>query len=136
MANGLQARKPPETLDLINGADELFALEAELQASGSRQDQARLEALLDPNFREFGSSGAVYDRLSSISLLLNERSDEPDIEMIDKVATPVSDSVVLLTYQAVRRDRRGDEISRSLRSSLWRRSNGGWTILFHQGTKR
>jgi len=120
---------------LINGTDELFALEAELQASGSRRDQARLEALLDPSFREFGSSGAIYDRLSIISLLLNEHSDEHDTDMLDKVAMPISDTVVLLTYQAVKRDRRGEEISRSLRSSLWRRSNGNWTILFHQGTK-
>ena len=121
---------------MINGVEELFALEAELQASASRRDHARLEALMDPDFREFGSSGAVYDRLSIISLLLNEQSDEHDIEMFDQVATPISDSVVLLTYQTVKRDRRCEEISRSLRSSLWRRSNGNWTILFHQGTKR
>ena len=121
---------------MISVVEELFALEAELQASASRRDHARLEALMDPDFREFGSSGAVYDRLKSLAVLLNERSDDLRIDMYDKVATQISDTVALLTYQSVSRDRRGVEISRSLRSSIWRLSNGSWTILFHQGTKR
>ena len=115
--------------------DELFALESELQAPVSQRDPARLEAMLDPNFREFGSSGLVYDRQTTLSLLLNELVQDHQVEMSDKVMTSVSDAVVLLTYQAVKRDRNGAEMSRSLRSSLWRRSNGRWTIFFHQGTK-
>ena len=120
---------------MISWVDELFALEAELQAPVSQRDPARLEALLDPNFREFGSSGLIYDRQKTLSLLLTELTQEHQVEMSDKETTAISDGVVLLTYQAVKRDRKGAEISRSLRSSLWRRSNGRWTIVFHQGTK-
>lgn len=113
---------------------DLFALEAELQAPASRRDPTCLEALLDPTFQEFGTSGVVYDRLATLSALQSGSLDDQTIEMRQRTATAISEDVVLLTYQALKRDRLGAEVSRSLRSSLWRRTDGCWSMLFHQGT--
>jgi len=117
----------------VDRPEDLFVLEAELQAPASRHDPAQLDTLLDPDFREFGSSGGVYDRRQTISALQSEPDLGHDLEMSDRAATAVAENVVLLTYLAMKRDRQGVEVSRSLRSSLWRRINGRWMILFHQG---
>ena len=115
---------------------DLLALEAELQAPASRRDPARIDALLDPNFREFGSSGAVYDRRQTLSALCSGPVVNLHVEMSDMGAIPLSETVVLITYQALKRDRLGAEVSRSLRSSVWRLTEGCWKIVFHQSTPR
>ena len=115
---------------------DLFALEAELQAPASGRDPARIDALLDPDFREFGSSGAVYDRRQALSALCSGPGVDVHVEMSDLEATPISKSVMLLTYHALKRDRQGAEVSRSLRSSLWRLTEGRWKVVFHQSTLR
>lgn len=113
---------------------DLYPLEAELQAQLNRRDRGRLEALLDPSFREIGSSGVVYSREQTILALLSEAPIDRQIEMSDKRSMRVSKDVVLLTYRAVTLDPGRAETTCSLRSSIWRWSDGAWSIVFHQGT--
>jgi hypothetical protein len=47
----------------------------------------------------------------------------------------ISSEVALVTYCAVIENSLGIEID-SLRSSIWKSTNGKWQILFHQGTTR
>jgi hypothetical protein len=42
--------------------------------------------------------------------------------------------VVLVTYNAVRQDESEEQLAYSLRSSIWRLSEGRWQMIFHQGT--
>ena len=51
-------------------------------------------------------------------------------------AIPLSETVVLITYHALKRDRLGAEVSRSLRSSLWQFAEERWSIVFQQSTPR
>ena len=102
-------------------------LETSLQRRSTRNSPDAVSALLDDDFLEFGKSGRVYDRRTTIALL---RTDDSELvpEVRDFEARQLSPDVVLVTY----RSGRGDSFA--LRSSIWRRSGGKWRMAFHQGT--
>jgi hypothetical protein len=93
--------------------------------------------LIAPEFREFGSSGTVYDRETILQLLANEEPSIPP-RMTDIDSRELAEGLVLLTYRTERSvcgPSTGTAHPRAtLRSSLWRRDARGWQILFHQGT--
>jgi hypothetical protein len=94
-----------------------------------RRSALRVDELLDPNFREIGSSGRLWTREEMMSALAGELSEEAGaIEATEMAGVVVGPELVLLTYVS---DRRGRRVRRS---SLWRRSAGSWRLLHHQGT--
>lgn len=105
-------------------AGELRLLEPRVRASPEE-----VTALLDPEFTEFGASGRRYDRASILAV--TSAVDESAYE--SKAVTGMSGvllapGLVHLTYTS---ESNG---SRVRRSSLWRRSDSGWRMYFHQGT--
>ena len=103
----------------------LRQLEARLLASTSDEE---LRGLLADGFREFGASGRTYDKPDVIALLL--RTNPRTMELRDLKTVELCEGVVLLTYEAI-------DASRSTnRSSIWRRTEGTWQLLFHQETVR
>lgn len=104
-------------------------LERELLRADVRRQRARVLELLHPDFREFGSSGNVWDAETVAErLALGEATGS--IEMQHPVAVALGPASILLTYTA----RRGDRYS--LRSSIWIHDSGAWQLFFHQGTPR
>jgi ribonuclease HI len=104
--------------------DAVAALELRLLDPAVRRDSAAVDALLHPDFREVGGSGAVWTREAIIAVLATEPAG-PAVRATDVAARRVAADVVLVTYRA----------AGSLRSSLWvRGGERGWQILFHQGT--
>jgi hypothetical protein len=111
---------------------ELRVLEERLAMPASSESRDTLGALLAPEFREFGSSGCVYDAASTLDVLIP--GGRPRIMLEDFMVAFVAEGVVLVTY-----------LSRSvagpgwkpptLRSSLWTRRASGWQMVFHQGTR-
>ena len=86
---------------------------------------------------EFGKSGGIYDKQSIIQALEGERSGSPpadQLELVDAMATLLSADTVLLTYRLRARPLAGTEALASLRSSVWKRQDGRWRLLLHQGT--
>lgn len=81
---------------------------------------AEAATLLDDGFREFGSSGRVWDRASILAALAVEGTAAPEVE--DVVGTALGPGIV--AYRAVRPERC------TLRSSIWRRR----LLALHQGT--
>ena len=108
--------------------DILLELETSLLKTGVRRDPAALEALFAPEFREFASSGRVYNRSEIIAALQSQSPAE--IELTNYSASFPAADVALVTYTAKRAG------ARSSRSSLWVRREGRWQMLFHQGTPR
>jgi len=106
--------------------DHVLALEQELLDPAVRRDRARVAALLDDDFVEFGKSGRRWDKAAVVAALSQEApGDAPNVTDVD--ATTPAPGVVLLTYAL--RD--------SWRSSLWlRNTEGAWRLRFHQGTPR
>lgn len=91
------------------------------------RDPEAIRARLDANFIEHGASGRVYTReevVRSLSALPEDRHIDIEGFSVSRIA----DAVYLARYQSVRD---GD---RALRASLWECRNGGWVMLFHQGT--
>ena len=92
-----------------------------------RRSRDEVAALLDPEFREFGSSGREWDRKAIIELLAGDEAPPPVAEAF--TTTRLAPDVVLLTY----RTRRPGRVT--LRSSTWRRdADGRWRLIFHQAT--
>jgi hypothetical protein len=101
--------------------------ELRLQHPAVRRTPSVAAELLDPEFREFGASGRVWDRASILDVMARDEAPPPVTD--DVVASRLADGAILLTY-------RTREPGRTvLRSSVWRRREGGpWRVVFHQGT--
>lgn len=110
---------------------ELRALEEKLLSGEFRRDREAVAALLAEDFREFGSSGRVWNKQQILDQLETEESFEAEIENFEAVA--LAAGAVLVTYKVTVR-RSGAEGASSLRSSIWVKREGRWQILFHQGT--
>ena len=107
----------------------LLALEERLLDPGFRRDRAAVGALLADGFREFGSSGRVFDRAAILDLLEQEpASSQPVAGISDFALAGFSEDAALVTYTATG----GASVTR--RSSLWILRDGRWLLLFHQGT--
>ncbi len=92
-----------------------------------RRSSAVAGELLDPEFHEFGASGRVWDRTSILAAMAAEDAPPPATDRM--AASRVCADAILVTYRARRPART------TLRSSLWRRRDGGpWLLYFHQGT--
>ncbi|MEU1469341.1 DUF4440 domain-containing protein [Streptomyces sp. NPDC005761] len=120
----------------MSGSDEeersvRAAVEGELRLldPGVRASPDEVTALLDPEFTEFGASGRSYDRASilAVTSAVDENAPEP-ILATGMSGVLLAPGLVQLTYTSVGNGRR------VRRSSLWRRSESGWRMYFHQGT--
>jgi hypothetical protein len=108
--------------------DQLESLEYSLWRAETRFDPAYMDAVLAPDFFEFGRSGRVYDRDAAISA----GNGEIEAGLHELVVHPLGDDVALVTY--VSEVARGDDIELSNRASLWIRTGERWRLRFHQGT--
>ncbi|GAA1279053.1 nuclear transport factor 2 family protein [Pseudonocardia aurantiaca] len=101
--------------------------ELRLQDPAVRHTRSAAAELLDREFHEFGASGRVWGRDSILDMMADHEAPPPTPDNI--AATRLGEDVILLTYRTRRPERT------ALRSSLWRRRDGGpWRIYFHQGT--
>ena len=108
---------------------ELRRLEESLWRAPTRFDRSYMDEILAADFFEFGRSGKVWSRedvLSSPNTPLNAQLPLPDFRV-----KMVSDEVALVTYRS-RVDCNESELAN--RSSLWRTTDRGWKLIFHQGT--
>ena len=94
-----------------------------------RASPERVRELLDPEFTEFGASGRRWGVRSILTVTGDGTvSPESPVEVAEMSGTVLAPGVVHLTYFADNQGRR------SWRSSLWRRTDSGWRMYFHQGT--
>lgn len=119
--------QPPDLADIRSLEEALHRLEV-------RRSRDALEALLSLEFVEFGASGAVYNRATTIDLLIQENdSDNDDLRATNYALTSISHDAVLLTYESERTQSDGSARN-VLRSSIWKYNGARWQMLFHQGT--
>ena len=88
-------------------------------------------ALMSENYWEVGASGAVYTR----EFILDHLAQKPPLDAAEAgwmVEAPrcrwLSQDTYLLTYTL----HQGERETR--RATLWRRTESGWQIIYHQGT--
>ncbi|MDJ0464162.1 DUF4440 domain-containing protein [Streptomyces sp. H27-C3] len=107
------------------------AIEAELRLldPAVRASAELLEELLHPEFSEFGTSGRHWDRESILAALTAEGASAPRPVTTSRMrGAQLAPDLVHLTFDTQSGDRR------SHRSSLWRLTDSGWLLYFHQGT--
>lgn len=114
----------------------LRMLEERLLTPEVRASREATDALLADDFVEFGSSGTVYDKASTLAGLQEERAEGARIERrtSDWDVRALSADAALLTYRVEHREMPEGRWSASLRSSIWRRTGSQWRMMFHQGT--
>jgi hypothetical protein len=106
-----------------------FELETSLHKKQVRNSTESTSALLADGFVEFGSSGRVWNKASIIESMRRKAVDQ-QVTVEDFAARELAADVVLLTY--ISRKSGGS----TLRSSIWKRCEGRWQMIFHQGTRR
>lgn len=110
----------------------LRQLEERLLDPEVRKNGEQIRELLDADFREFGSSGRVFDREGIVSALATQASS--CIEITEFQTKFLAEDVALVTYVAIARgDSERPEVG-SLRSSVWVFREGKWRMIFHQGS--
>ena len=110
----------------------LLQLEMRLLQSEVRHSPAELSRLLADEFIEIGSSGHIYDKKSIIEALIAENGIHFSIsEFRARLLAP---EIVLVNYKVTASSPKEGSAVKSLRSSIWKKSNGSWKMVFHQGT--
>lgn len=104
----------------------VIARERRLLDPDVRDDDAAVRSLLHKDFREFDSTGTVWD-YRSIVRATGGGSVKP-IAAEDFRPVRIAPDAILMTYTA----RLGTQTS--LRTSVWVRVEGTWLLLHHQGT--
>lgn len=107
--------------------EQLLELEQKLLLPETRKSQVQLLKLLDDDFFEFGSSGKVWRKSDGIG--------EAGIGIVQMTLDqfeifPLSEETVLTTYRIFNEVK----LQHTLRSSIWKFSDGRWQMFFHQGT--
>jgi len=88
------------------------------------------EAMTDSEFWEVGASGRRYSRAFVLETLENRAPDAEESQWLtrDFQCREIAADNYLITYTL----QQGPRTTR--RATLWRRTAGGWKILYHQGT--
>lgn len=107
--------------------------EVHLLDSEVRGDRRALEALLHPDFVEFGSSGRVWTRHEIIEELAISPDPGPLVVTEMEVRRVAADCIVV-TYRTEPTEPSEPCEHRAVRSSWWVLTDLGWQVRFHQGT--
>lgn len=109
----------------------LYQLELSLVTPDSRSSAEKLNGLLADDFIEYGSSGSIYNKEITIDSLTTTPS--PSYKIFDFEIIPLSDMYAQTRFKTDRTNLDGTKLT-SLRSSIWKKTNGKWQMCFHQGT--
>ncbi|MGE5351294.1 MAG: DUF4440 domain-containing protein [Acidobacteriota bacterium] len=111
--------------------DELLRLETLLHHPEEGTTRKDFEAMTDELFWEVGASGNRYSRSFVLDVLVERAQNiNPDDKWLTREAwcNEISANYFLLTYTLIQ----GERITR--RSSIWRKHEDSWKIVYHQGT--
>lgn len=113
-----------------------FSLETRLHLPEVRSSAQMVADQLADEFIEFGKSGRVYNKQMTVDALAQEDASAlvPPLEVSDFAVTALSNGVVLVTYKSTRLLTGEHKSLETLRSSIWKRIDDRWQMIFHQGT--
>jgi hypothetical protein len=102
------------------------ALEKQLLSPIVRKSKKQLNMLLDKTFKEIGRTGVIYNKMDILDSLPYEDTREFIIKNFE--TNPLTSDVILINYISI------EESESVRRSSIWKKNDSGWQIIFHQGT--
>jgi hypothetical protein len=104
----------------------LLELERRLLSQATRGDAEEISRLIADDFTEFGASGGIWTKADLVEQLPCQPFTQRTIS--EFAVKPLSGDTALVTYQC------HTNASNSLRSSIWRKQEEQWQMVFHQGT--
>ncbi len=112
--------------------EQLKRLEEEMLLPHVRSSPKAMEKLLADDFVEFGSSGCVYNKQQTLEAL----GSEPEFQFTisDFRAISLAPDVALTTFRISHFTPHSEQTAISLRCSIWKKVEGRWQLIFHQGT--
>lgn len=115
-------------MELTSLEEHILLLEKQLMT----YDYKELNEHLANDFLEYGSSGNIFDKKAQLDAV---RDDEAVTNSISYTVTDfniklLASDIVLATYRSLRHH----DSKLVLRSSIWKRNDGKWQMIFHQGT--
>jgi hypothetical protein len=117
---------------IVDVRDELRRREPIFHRPELGTSPADFEQMIDPGFWEVGASGRRYARDFVLAELERRHAGGPpagdEWQVRDDDCLELAPDVYLFTYTLAQ----GDRITR--RATIWRRTNQGWKIVYHQGT--
>lgn len=114
--------------------EEIQLLESHLLHADLEVDSDLPEALLCAEFEEIGSSGRISTREQVIAWL-RTKGKEDRWDFTEFGIRVLSPDLVLATYRATKAGSAESNSKGSRRSSIWKRSDNKWRMLFHQATR-
>jgi len=108
----------------------LLSLENSLLANTVRTDEKHISELLDEHFKEYTSSGKVY--CYTPGDVFGKNIEETRIIESSFDVISLSPEIALVNYQTLKISK--DKEIRTNRSSIWKKTDNKWKIVFHQGT--
>jgi hypothetical protein len=118
---------------------QLKKLEEALWRSEIRFSPEKIDLLLADDFIEIGSSGRIYDKQMTLAGTAAVPAAAPAQEiglrlpLADFSAKELAPSLALVNYTSIQRNPDGSE-KQALRTSIWKQTDTGWILWFHQGT--
>ncbi len=105
----------------------LMRLEESLWRPASRFNPSYMDRVLADDFFEFGRSGRIWSRQDIIDT--EPREIGAELPLAGFAVHVIGPQAALVTYRSV-------EVGRGVsnRASVWRRTESGWKLVFHQGT--
>lgn len=111
-----------------NLSENFLHLETLLLSNEVRTSKEKLQELICENFIEYCSSGKIfYYHEENIFAPLTE-----ECQIVDFSTVFLSEDIILAKYKLIKITESKEE--HSLRSSIWKKSEGQWKLFFHQGT--
>ncbi|MDP2036986.1 MAG: DUF4440 domain-containing protein [Ignavibacteria bacterium] len=110
--------------------EELTKLEIFIHWPSTGTTRQEIENLLDEKFWEVGASGKIYNR-EIVMRVLEERTHKQNNEVWinkDFQCAEIAGDNFLLTYTLAQ----GERLTQ--RSSIWRKYENGFKLVYHQGT--
>ncbi len=110
--------------------NEFLSLERLMLEDEVRHSIRHLERLLHDDFKEYGSSGRVYNKSMMIDMMMREdRASVSDVVIREFRVKALTPECTLVTYRTV------GASGQVRRSSVWVSEEGRWRLVFHQGTR-
>jgi hypothetical protein len=95
-----------------------------------RRSKEQLASLLADSFIEIGSTGSIYNKKDTVETLPNLGTV---YRVEDLEVTTLSEDIIQTVFKTTQTKTDGT-VTKSLRSSIWKKIDSEWRMIFHQGT--
>jgi hypothetical protein len=120
--------------DLYSIKKHLLQLENEVLKSEVRKSAQKISDILASDFIEFCSSGSQYHYKNGDVFQKQNDTSILNWAIMDFKIKELSDECILAMYKVIKYDESNESKKYSLRSSIWKRIDDKWKMIFHQGT--